>query len=484
MSNLRPAVVPAPVAGGVLSEKPLAHLLVYALDRQLTGTFELDDDPDQYALIVVAGGMIPRVWTSEPVDYLGHVLYESGALDAAKLATSLAEIATTKELHGQALLAKHIINLDQLAGALRQQRLRKLHHVFSFRPAARFKYYTEVDLIGERPHDVEPVDPLPSIWRGIAAHPMAEQAHAAVAALGTRAIRLSGALDVTPFRAEERVLLESLRHWPATLAEIALSPGVDARVAEMIVDFLLITKQAEVAEAGAAPIGRVELPGGRVSFAPTRPIWAEEPISQRPSAPPSPRLSAPPSSRVSAPPSGGQLSGPPSSSVRPATSVVPEPVSSRPSVLPTEAETEVEQLLAKAEMHFVVGDRPQALSLVREVLNIAPKNPAGTVLLAALEASTVKDGQEAKLRDIIKRIDSILLYNRTCRRGHYYRGRLRKRIGDFDGAMDDFRQAIENDPDDGDSKSELRACQRKEKERESVSVTRGVASFLDRFRGK
>jgi predicted TPR repeat methyltransferase len=66
-----------------------------------------------------------------------------------------------------------------------------------------------------------------------------------------------------------------------------------------------------------------------------------------------------------------------------------------------------------------------------------------------------------KLRDILRRLDSVLAANRTCRRGRFRRGQIRKRLGDLDGAIDDFRAAMAADPDDVEAQQELRACDRR-----------------------
>src|SRR5580700_8347245 len=85
MLQPKPAQLPEPSATGSLGKKPLAHLLIYALDRKLSGTFELGDEKGASVHIVVSGGMVVRVGTSEPVTYLGHILYENGYIDANEL---------------------------------------------------------------------------------------------------------------------------------------------------------------------------------------------------------------------------------------------------------------------------------------------------------------------------------------------------------------------------------------------------------------
>src|ERR1700722_7876532 len=181
MLEPKPARVPEPSAPGSLGKKPLAHLLIYALDRKLSGTFELGDEKGASVHVVVSGGMGVRGGTSEPGPHLGHILYENGYIDASELSTSLAEVAGSKQLHGQVLLAKRQIDDEQLVEALRQQRARKLQHAFSLSPQTTFAFYTDVDLVGERPNDAEPMDPLTCIWRGVREDPSWDHVRATMA---------------------------------------------------------------------------------------------------------------------------------------------------------------------------------------------------------------------------------------------------------------------------------------------------------------
>jgi hypothetical protein len=523
MQHIDPATsrIPEPDATGVFSERPLGLLLAHSLEHGLSGTLELADDPRQYALIVLDAGRPLRVWTSEPVSYLGSVVHEAGLLDDADLASTLADVAATKSLHGQLLLSLGLVDETQLASALAHQRLRKLHYIFTFPPTSRFAFYNAVDLIGPRPNDPGPCDPLPSIWRGIVTQPPLEHVRMMMASLGGRAIRLVGALDTSSFREEERAVVESLRQWPAGVATLATRPGVDERAAELLVYFLFLTKLAEVAEPVAMPSGhdtapvssRRGFPAGQAEYVrkialSTRPPNPHEappsvPGSVRapgmPSSPPS-SGDLPPSSVRSAPQSwGGSIQPPSSGPVSPRQSAPPAssprgsvaPPSAplvfppaRPSLAPGSSiappakSPEAERAVADAEMNFLLGDRHQALEFVKTALEHSPKLPAAMVLLAALEATNVSKGQEEKLQPILQRLNAILLRDPSCRRGHAYRGTIRRRAGDFDGAIDDLRLAVEQDPEDVDAARELRITERMAKQ------PKPATSLLNRLLGK
>src|SRR6476469_9290126 len=100
MVDLKPSPLPAPAATGTLAQKPLAHLLVYALERRLTGTLELRAPSGEHAFLVLDEGCIAKVETSDSATNLGRVLFELGHVDEPTLASSLTELASTRRLHG------------------------------------------------------------------------------------------------------------------------------------------------------------------------------------------------------------------------------------------------------------------------------------------------------------------------------------------------------------------------------------------------
>ncbi len=350
-----------------------------------------------------------------------------------------------------------------------------------------------------------------------------------VAAVAGRPILATGTIDTRSFRDEERAAIESLRSLPASVAELAARPGVDAHVAELLVYFLMLTKLAVIAAAAPehAPVSvrpAVTAPGrgerfAKISISPSAQFEAtgRSPAPVRVAAPPAsvrgPGLPA--SVRSAVPPASVPPAAPPAS-VRPAGPLSPDqpkpvlaPLSFRSAAPPSQRagvdapssstasapqpppsvrapstaqpeNPEAASAIDQAEMYFAIDERHQALGFVRQALALVPKMPAGLVLLAALEASTVHKGQEDKLRDILKRLDFVIATNPTCRRGRFYRGQIRRRLGDIEGAISDLQEAVRIDPDDVDAKRELKLCQMKE--RDSGGTQR--KSLLDKLRGK
>ena len=142
-------------------------------------------------------------------------------------------------------------------------------------------------------------------------------------------------------------------------------------------------------------------------------------------------------------------------------------------------------------MHFVLGDREQAVTLTRKALSDSPGLPEGMAFLAYLEALGLGEGQDELLRDFLKMIDAAIRLDDTCRRGRFYRAEMRKRLGDHEGAIRDLRVAVMNAPDDAAAQRELRAYEQKIRDGSivlrSMSPAGGTpkpAGLIDRLRGK
>src|SRR5207302_1103300 len=120
MSDDAPQELPPPTADGTFAKTPLVQVLVYVLERGLTGTLEITHPDGPWAAFLVIEGLPSKGRTSEPVAFLGGVLRELGYIDDATLNSSLGAMAKDRKLHGQILRAMNAINEDQLMEGLRQ----------------------------------------------------------------------------------------------------------------------------------------------------------------------------------------------------------------------------------------------------------------------------------------------------------------------------------------------------------------------------
>ncbi len=489
----------------MLADRPLAHLLAYAVDRKLAGTFELVDRSRGHMLIHVTQGLLSRVATSEPVSYLGHVLYEHGLVDQAALNTSLAEVARTKRLHGMVLVDAGLLTHDKLAEGLRLQRLRKLHYGFGFAPDATFAFYNGVDLVGARPHDVEPTAPFPSIWRGIVSNPSWAHVRGTLASVADRPVRLARSVDTAGLSSAELAAVETMRAGGARVADVAARATQAGQPGELLVYFLVITRFAQVDDGartsstpappivtsvhGDASPESVRPPVSMSFRAPgsTRPkvrvsdemrrlidtlpdrvgTAPPPPVAAAPSTPPqSAAPSIPPASAAGQPNSVPPARQPSTAPLRRSSAPPPIPRSDTPPPMPrvdtppppgprSRRVTEAEHTVAQAEMHLVIKDYDEALATALKALAQSPGMPAAVVLQAYLEALKTPEKDVKRLRELLRWCDGAIADLPTCRRGHFYRAEVKRRLGDHAGALADLAVAVKADPADADVRAEM-----------------------------
>jgi tetratricopeptide (TPR) repeat protein len=148
--------------------------------------------------------------------------------------------------------------------------------------------------------------------------------------------------------------------------------------------------------------------------------------------------------------------------------------------MPTKANLDAEHALSQAEMHLVLGDHDPASAFARRALAIEPGMPDARVLLAYLDALASGPGQEQKLRDSLSLIDGALREKATCRRGHYYRAEVRKRLEDHEGAIQDLREAVLEDANDVEALRELRVYEQQWKDGVFTPRSGGLRGLLRR----
>ena len=247
-----PPTTTRPATNGTLARTPLAHLFVYALDKGLTGTFELTCTDGQHATVSVRSGLVSKVRTSKAVVYLGPLLYEMGVIDDQELNASLVDVAEKRELHGRILLDRGWITEEMLNAALREQTLRKLAHLFAFPPDTTFTFLPDVDLLAAYGGESGMlIDPFPSIWRGVREYPSDEHVRAVVSRIDSCACRLAASAELARFelQGDEQTAADALRLRPMTLADLAEFESFGQRRAELLLYCFLITKQIDLVKA-------------------------------------------------------------------------------------------------------------------------------------------------------------------------------------------------------------------------------------------
>jgi tetratricopeptide (TPR) repeat protein len=242
---------PAPAANGTLAKTPLVHLLVYALEKKLTGTIELFSF-DKRAAILFTDGQPAKARTSEPVAHLGRVLYDLGHLTDEQLNRSLAALAKAKEggtmLHGQLLLAQGLIDAAKLRSGLREQLARKLHHVAAMAPETKYAYYDGFDVLQGWGGDGDGIDPVQLLWGMLLEYAPWEHVSAALERVSSSPLRLvrGSGLERLRLKKEELAAAELLSARPMCASDLAKAARLNERTAQLLAYLLLVTKHVDV----------------------------------------------------------------------------------------------------------------------------------------------------------------------------------------------------------------------------------------------
>jgi hypothetical protein len=320
---------PAPSATGVLARTPLAHLYVYLSERRLTGTLLLRPADSAEASLFIREGHALRIHTTEPAHYLGRVLTDLGYINEHQLRISLDRLKAERKQHGQILLESGFISAAQLADGLRQQANRKLRAIFRLAPATTYAYHADVELVGAASTDSPiAIDLLPVTWRAINEYPNWDTVHATLQRIGAGKVQLARSADLPrcEFLHDEASAALALKS-PRSVDELAELGLLDERTCQLLVYFLLITKQVDVL--GAA-------------------MSDEDPTSQRfarhssiPAGPSS-------SSDIGSPASGARPSSP-GAGVSSGSMAVATPSSSSLTGTPAERRVEIERVASSLE---------------------------------------------------------------------------------------------------------------------------------------
>jgi curved DNA-binding protein CbpA len=245
-----------PTAQGVLAKTPLAHLIVYCLERKLRGTLILrpegNDENAVADVVTMVDGWPAKIRVSDPIEHLGRILLELGAIDDVAYNESLMALGQGQGLQGQILLQRGRIDAPTLERGLRAQIKRKLGHLFSRPATTRYAYYDGVDFLQRYGGpELYPVDPTPAVFASIRSNPSTAHADAAVERVSSTPLRLRAGSDPSKLdlsRAETE-LLGLLRSGAMTPAQLTSSGVADPRTTKLFTYGLLLLKMLEPAEA-------------------------------------------------------------------------------------------------------------------------------------------------------------------------------------------------------------------------------------------
>ena len=241
-----------PTAMGSLGKTPIAHLLVYALERKLTGTFELWAGTRVEAAMHVREGFPAVIGFREPTHSLGSVLVELSMITHAQMNQALAETQHHPQLFATALLELGAIDLARLDTGLRALVDRSIEQLFRLPRDATFAYYDGVNLLESGSSPSVPTDPFPALWRGVRSTPTDEHVASTLGRVGAALLRAAPSAEPARFcfSRDELGVLDILKERPASLGELSILLGNER--GPRLAYVLMITKQVDLVDPMAA----------------------------------------------------------------------------------------------------------------------------------------------------------------------------------------------------------------------------------------
>lgn len=461
---------------GELRSRPLAVLLAGAAERGTSGTFTFTHGTRRDSLTLRLGN-IAVVRTSDPIAYLGGILYELGAIDTATLNETLYEVASAKRLHGTILVERGAVTRERLDEGLAEQTFRKVHHLFSLPDEAKWMFREDVDeLAGSRDDDRPAVDTWQAIWRGLRDQGPASH-------VGRTLAKIEGGIHLKDLRAVERFALapeelslcERLHAQPNTVAGLVTSSPLVADRTKMLVYVLALARcivRVETAPASPSELGvdgirerarRIDeedphatlglrsgasLEAARAAYFRLARLWHPDKIPEELAEVRSEcshvffRLGEAHRTLtdVSARFSVDALVGP---------EAVAANDSVRPPPAPRVTLRDIDGALAR-------NDLAAAAEAAHTLTSTGAAGPDARAVLAWCAAGAGAITEPQALATALAALDKVLTGDPDCVRALFYRGQVLKRLGRVELAIRDYRKAVRLDPRHVDAQREMR----------------------------
>jgi hypothetical protein len=241
-----------PSAEGTLEKTPFSHLLVYALDRQLTGELFLQEASGTVHALRLDLGAPIKARVSDSFLRLGDlvVLAELCPRETVEGA------ALTGGLLGDVLVLGGCADTDAIDLLLEEQFHGRIQRCFELGPDTTFRYFDKSQTLAEWGGEPSREDPIALVWRGLKEHAHKSSSYeTTLARLAGRPLQMHARAPVSRLRLEpnEAALVDRLGE-PTTLADLLAIEGVDAEVCRRLVYALVILCQLDLGGA-TAPVG-------------------------------------------------------------------------------------------------------------------------------------------------------------------------------------------------------------------------------------
>jgi len=284
---------PAPTASGTLATTPLAHLLVYGLDRRLTGSLVLEEVSRVKHALHFVDGVPAAARAATLIAPLGELAVERGALPAERLEAALTLARESNRRLGQVLVEWGALDERSLERLLVEQVARRVVELAQLPPQTRYGYYDGVNFLERAGGPTSGGAPLALIWRTL--KQTTDELKLREVLLRLDGIELRFHVDAPlagfGFDAAEQSVVDVLAAKPQSLAELAGHQLLEASRLERLTYLFVALRYFDV--------GGTARPVGAVVRASALPHVVASPAASESPAPPAPSSTpSPPSGRV------------------------------------------------------------------------------------------------------------------------------------------------------------------------------------------
>jgi hypothetical protein len=244
----------AATAEGLLERTPFAHLLVYAVDKRLTGAMVFNEPGGAEHVVQLARGVVVKVRPGDQFAMFGEILVEDGLVSRETLDAALA----TRGLIGDVLLLSGCIDAGTLEWVAEVQFVRRMVRLFALPAGTRYQYFEGLRLLDEWGGEPARVDPLALLWAGLRDHGgRSTRIGPTLARLKDMPLRVHPALDPGRFgfRGAELSAVGRLRESAPSLAGLIETGVAPEEALRSLVYALVITRYIDVHGTGVAPVG-------------------------------------------------------------------------------------------------------------------------------------------------------------------------------------------------------------------------------------
>lgn len=468
----------APTATGDLGTTPLVNVLVYMLDRALSGTIEVAESDGSVHRILFDRGAPKRVVTGKLIVPLGALLVTGGLLSDADAASAVRRATQAGVPLGKYLVDADLIARVDLLRALEVQVRKKVAALTNVPPGATYAFYKDLDRLEPSPTtETLSVDALDVLLEAARSWTDRDRVRATLSRFSQLplVIHPESTIDLADLLPKERSVLGIIRETRPTLASLCERPPVDVGTIVSLVYLLVVTRQLALGGQTKGPLGVrpssmrpnadepriVPSAPGPISQQPSPVSQRPSPVSQRPVSP-AVRSSAVPEKAASDPPpfsspepgSGGRRRISLGELRSPTRRPTPKSISAPPKAPKVERKRSADMLreLARIEQALSRKDLKGAQRIAVKAQDLDDRDPdllALLVWIRALLGEVKAPAAIGQLADLLKDApDSI--------RARLFRAKLYKRENQIREAVADFEAVLADDPGNKDAVQELR----------------------------